>query len=304
MVGDVETLIVLRFFQALGSCSGMVIGRALVRDLFEPRETARIFSLIILSMGLAPVLAPLMGNYLTSHLGWRAIFWSTAAFAGLALFAVLGVVENQRGSAVGGLSLRAVKSIMTHREFLGFALSGTFIQAGFFAYLTGSPHFYVDQLGYTPHQFSLMFGGNALGLIAMSQLNSHLLRQQGYRPVLQKTLYVALASGLLFMVASLLWPQFAVAPLFVFVATLGLIFPNSTAGALADQKEHTGTASAILGTIQYGGAALAAAAVGALSGLTVYALQWIVLGCAVLAVGTFLKLLAFSPVGLAEAHCA
>lgn len=285
LVTNVETLLVLRFLQALGSCSGMVVGRALIRDLFEPTETARVFSMIMLTMGIAPVLAPMVGQWLTASFGWQSIFHTTAAFAGLVGIAVFRLIPDLRPEKVAPWKLSIFTELLTHRSFLGFALSGTFIQAGLFAYITGSPALFIERLGFTPAQFSMLFGVNALGLIAASQLNNWLLNRSSYKNVLKQVLKVSFgAAGLLLLTALLRVqePFLVVAPLFVFVASLGLVSPNSTAGALAEQGHRAGSASAVLGTIQYGGAAVASGMVGWLHGHTPAALEWTIACCAIL----------------------
>ncbi len=280
---NVETLLVLRFLQALGSCAGMVVGRALIRDLFEPEETARVFSLIMLTMGIAPILAPMAGQWMASGFGWQSIFISTAVFAALASIAVFRWVPDLKPTSSVRWSVSVFKELLKNRSFLGFALSGTFIQAGLFAYITGSPALFIERLGFTPTQFSWLFGANALGLIAASQLNNWLLSRSTYQNVLRQVLKVSLAAACVLLLTALVGveePLYVMAPLFVFVASLGLVFPNSTAGALSEQGQRAGSASAILGTIQYGGAALASGLVGWLHNYTPAALEWTIAACA------------------------
>lgn len=282
---NVETLLVLRFLQALGSCAGMVVGRALIRDLFEPSETARVFSMIMLTMGIAPILAPMAGQWLTASFGWHSIFISTSLFAGLAGVAVFRWIPELKPHSASPWKASVFADLLKDRLFMGFALSGTFIQAGLFAYITGSPALFIERLGFTPTQFSWLFGLNALGLIAASQLNNWLLSRSTYQRVLEQVLKVSLGAAGLLLVTALLKvsePLFVIAPLFVFVASLGLVFPNSTAGALSEQGKRAGSASAVLGTIQYGGAALASGLVGWLHSFTPAALEWTIALCALL----------------------
>ena len=281
---NIETLLVLRFVQALGSCAGMVVGRALIRDLFTPQETAQVFSLVMLCMGLAPVLAPLIGQVISANIGWRAIFALCAVFAAVVMKAASAVVPATQKTTphIGGRFLRTLRELLQHRGFLGYALTGALIQAGLFAYITGSPNFFMEHLGFTSRQYTMFFAMNAIGLIGASQLNTWLLRTRSYAKVLH--LVIPISAGAAVLLASRMevglptWVS--IVCLFVFVASLGLVFPNSTAGALAEQSERAGSASALLGLIQYGGAALASAVVGKLHSLTNHSMELVILGCA------------------------
>ena len=281
---NIESLLVLRFIQALGSCAGMVVGRALIRDLFTPQETARVFSLVMLCMGLAPVLAPLIGQVISASVGWRAIFALCAVFAAVVMKAASSVVPATQGSSSsrGGRFWRTLWELLNHRGFLGYALTGALIQAGLFAYITGSPNFFMEHLGFSSRQYTLFFAMNATGLIGASQLNNWLLRTRSYADVLH--LVIPISTGAAVLLASRMeiglptW--LSILCLFVFVASLGLVFPNSTAGALAEQSERAGSASALLGLIQYGGAAVASAVVGRLHSLTTHSMELVILACA------------------------
>lgn len=281
---NIETLLVLRFVQALGSCAGMVVGRALIRDLFTPQETAQVFSLVMLCMGLAPVLAPLIGQVISANVGWRAIFALCAVFAAVVMKAASAVVPATQKTTpyIGGRFWRTLRELLQHRGFLGYALTGALIQAGLFAYITGSPNFFMEHLGFTSRQYTMFFAMNAIGLIGASQLNTWLLRTRSYAKVLH--LVIPISTGAAVLLASRIeiglptWVS--IVCLFVFVASLGLVFPNSTAGALAEQSERAGSASALLGLIQYGGAALASAVVGKLHSLTDHSMELVILGCA------------------------
>lgn len=259
---SVEALIVSRFFQALGACGGIVIARATVRDLFDHQASARVFSLLMLVMGVAPILAPLAGGYVALFFGWRAIFFVVATVGAMCLWAVYTRLPetkepnpNVKLSNTFGIYLAIAKN----REFLGFTLAGGFAQAGMFAYITGSPFVFIELFGIPSEHFGWIFGANALGLIALSQLNGRLLKT--YNPT--RILRVCLAFLAVFSVALIFAGLFnlgfrgTIVPLFLYIASLGMIFPNSTAGALRTQTETAGAASALIGTIQY---SLAAAA--------------------------------------------
>jgi DHA1 family bicyclomycin/chloramphenicol resistance-like MFS transporter len=290
---NVATLILLRTAQAVGGCAGAVIARAVVRDLFDAQESARMFSLIMLVMGVAPILAPLAGGALLVMLGWRSIFWVLALFGLLVLLGVLLWLPETRSapsdrSAHPESALTNVARLAADRRFIGFALAGGCAQAGMFAYISGSPSVFIDLYGVPAQHYGWLFGTNALGLIAASQVNRRLLSRHGAQRVLSWALAaIAIFGALLVVVAATRvggLPGLLV-PLFGYVATLGLTFPNSTALAMASQPEAlAGTASALLGTIQFSAAALASVTVGVLYDATPVPMAAVIGVCGVLGV--------------------
>lgn len=253
---NVEMLIAFRFLQALGSCSGVVISRAAVRDLFSQQDTAKVFSLLMLITGIAPILAPLLGGYISTAFGWRAIFLLLALLSAACLFAVLFFLpETHKPDARVRIqeSFKIYGKIFRDRRFLGFALSGGAAQAGMFAYITGSPFVFINHFGVPAERFGWIFGTNALGLIISSQINGRLLMRWGYEDILGKIYWWLAGMGIFLAAAGFLnWGFWGVAiPVFLFVASLGMSFPNSSAGAMATQKQSAGSASALLGTLQF-----------------------------------------------------
>ena len=262
-----ETLIALRFFQALGACGGIVIARAAVRDLFDRAESARVFSLLMLVMGAAPILAPLVGGYVALFFGWRAIFLVVAGFSAVCLLAVFKFLPETREPNPDvklGQTLGIYWRIAKDREFLGFTLAGGFAQAGMFAYITGSPFVFIELFGIPAERYGWVFGLNALGLIALSQLNGRLLKRFDPTSILRACLLATAVFSLLLILAGLFQLGFwsVSVPLFLYVASLGMIFPNATAGALSQHSAKAGgAASALIGTLQYALAAIASSLV-------------------------------------------
>lgn len=269
---DVESLIAARFFQALGGCAGVVISRAMVRDLFDERTSAKAYSALILVMGVAPILGPLIGGYLIAYFEWQAIFWLLAVFGFLCLMAVvLGVGETLpiARRSKGGLAgvMRGYYALLRDRDFMALALASGFAISCMFAYITGSPFVFIELHGVAPQNYGLLFGANALGLIAASQINTWLLGRFSARGILAMAVRTqVLAACVLVGIAALnvgglvaLLP-----PMFVAVASLGLIMPNAMAAAMVRAQERAGAASALLGVIQFSLAAVAGALVGVL----------------------------------------
>ena len=289
---SIEVLLLMRFLQAFGACSGMVVGRALIRDLFEPAEVSRVLSLVMLTMGVAPIVAPILGQVLADITGWRGLFGFMAGFAVLVALAIVRLLPADSSSSVApqrSSLLRRFGSVLMDRRFLAFALSGTLIQGGLYAYLSGSSALFMGQLGLSPKAYSLLFGLNAAGLIFAAQVNVRLLRRHSSQRVLEGALWVACLAAVIMAVMGLghLGGLLVTLPIFVFISSLGFVFPNSTAGALAGQGHQAGTASAMVGFLQYGGGALAAAAVGVLQSVTQAPLQVTIGLCGVLSLLTY-----------------
>jgi DHA1 family bicyclomycin/chloramphenicol resistance-like MFS transporter len=309
---SVGSLVGLRIAQAIGGCAGMVIARSVVRDLFDAQESARMYSFLMLVMGLAPVTAPLLGGQLLVAFGWRAIFWLLAGFGLLCLALVLlGLPESlppERRARVGlGQALSTYGRLLADQRFIGYALAGGFISAGMFAYISGSPFVVIELYGVAPQRYGWIFGTNALGLIAASQINRWLLRR--YRPdaILAGALLAIAAAGLvLTLVAATGAGGLAglLAPLFICIAGNGLVGPNTTAAAMAPHGRIAGSASALLGTLQFVIGALSGMLVGLLSNGTALPMAGVIAGCGLAALGVFFGLAsrtAARPVAAGEA---
>lgn len=269
---NIEALIAMRVLQALGGCAGMVISRAAVRDMFDQQTSARVFSMLMLVMGVAPILAPFLGGLVLDAAGWRGIFWSLAAFGAACLAAVaLKLPETLSPDRRVRLSAaeigRVYGRLLGHRGFVGFALAGAFAQAGMFAYIAGSPFVFISLHHVPANMYGVLFGLNAAGLIGASQLNGHLLKRHASMTLLVRALgFAASMAAVLAVNAVTGWGGFVglLVPLFGFLASLGFITPNTMAAALGTQHSHHGQASAMLGTIQFAIATLAGVAIGAL----------------------------------------
>jgi DHA1 family bicyclomycin/chloramphenicol resistance-like MFS transporter len=268
----VESLVLLRFTQALGACAGMVISRSVVRDLFDQQESARMYSFLMLVMGLAPITAPLIGGQLLRYFGWRFIFLTLAAFGVLCLVLTLTALPETlpaaRRTRVGlGAVLLAYGEILRDRTFLGFALAGGLASASMFAYISGSPFVFIELNGVAPERYGLLFGLNAVGLIAASQLNRRLLTHFHGNRILTVALTGTALSGLLLVAVTATgvggFPAMLVV-LFFCIAGTGFVGPNATAAAMAPFAQRAGSASALLGAIQFSLGAGAGALLGLL----------------------------------------
>jgi DHA1 family bicyclomycin/chloramphenicol resistance-like MFS transporter len=264
----IEMLIAFRVLQAFGGCAGMVITRAIVRDLFPRERSASFFSSLMLVMGLAPILAPLIGSFVNQAWGWRAIFFTLSGLNFLCMLSIAFLLPEtlhppSRRALPFGQVLRAYFHLGKSREFLSYVLPDAFIRAGMFAYIAGSPFVFIELLGVQQQNYGWIFGSNALGLIAASQANRFVLRRLNSDQILKTVLPFSAAAALTLLILPQVYPSAwsVFIPLFFFIMSLGWIGPNSIAGALAHQGHQAGMASALYGTIQWSVAALSSFAV-------------------------------------------
>ncbi|BAN50770.1 Bcr/CflA family multidrug efflux MFS transporter [Metapseudomonas resinovorans] len=268
---SLEWLIVARFIQALGGCAGMVVSRAVVRDLCDPIGSAKAFSQLMLVMGLAPILAPLGGGLLLGLFGWQSIFWGLTLFSVLVLLGVAFWLPETLSEVTPRAPLRGAlgqyRRLFGDWQFLAYGMTGGLAMAGMFAYIAGSPFVFIQLYGVPAEHYGWLFGLNAAGFILVAQINALLVRRRGPAFWMRRFIWVYLLCALvLLLVSSLrteaLWPLML--PLFVCIASLGCILPNASACAMAGQGQNAGSASALMGSLQFTVAAGAAALVGAL----------------------------------------
>jgi MFS transporter, DHA1 family, multidrug resistance protein len=268
---SVPVLIALRFVQGLAGAGGIVISRAVVRDLHSGVAAVRLFSSLMLVTGLAPILAPLAGGQVLSFTSWRGIFVVLAVLSALiAVLVLLGLGETlprERRSRHGiGRTLQIMRGLLRDRWFLGHALAGGLGFGALFAYIAGSPFVLQGIYGVSPQLYSVLFAVNGLGLIAGSQVNARLVGRYGPGRLLRAGLLTIAGSAsvlLAVVVAGGLGVWAVLLPMFVIVSSLSFVLPNSTALALADHAEVAGTASALLGVLQFLTGAVVAPLVGA-----------------------------------------
>ncbi len=267
---NIYVLIGLRFAQGFTGAAGIVIGRAIVRDLHSGRAAARFFSLLMLINGLAPILAPLIGGQVLRVTSWRGVF-VVLAIIGVLLFLAgfLGIREplppaRRQGGGLAG-TLRTFRRLATDRSFIGYAAALGLAIAAMFAYIAGSPFVLQAIYGVSPQLFSLMFGVNALGIIVASQINGLLIGRVPLKRLLAGGIIANAGGGILLLLVigvfdGGLGP--VLGALFLVVASLGFILPNATALAIAAHPTVAGSASALLGLLQYTFGAIAAPLVG------------------------------------------
>lgn len=274
---NIDWLIAMRVIMALGGCVGMVVSRAVVRDVFPVSETAKIFSTLMLIVGVAPILAPTVGSWLLTVSTWRTIFYVLAGF-GLLLIVAVYLFLPESGSFNRKVPLRAktilkdYKRVLAERTFLYFAIASSIALGGMFAYISGSSFVFMNYFGLTEANFGLVFSVNAIGFILGSQVNRLLLNKYSSLQIITVSSYILIGVSILMLTVYLLEIMTLVALislLFTFLFCLGLLVPNATAMALAPFSKNAGSASALLGFIQMVCGASLSALVGAMHNDTI-----------------------------------
>ncbi|HIQ53505.1 MAG TPA: Bcr/CflA family efflux MFS transporter, partial [Pseudomonas pachastrellae] len=286
-----EWLLAARFAQALGGCAGMVVNRAVVRDLCEPIDAAKAFSQLMLIMGVAPILAPLAGTALLGLAGWASIFWFLTVFAGLFALAVYFFLPETLPPHMAPPPLRSAfgRYIGLLREplFMFHALTGGVAMAGMFAYISGSPYVFLELYKVPVEQYAWLFGSIAACFILSAQLNSRLLRRWSQLALIRGTTFIYMLATVTLLLAA--WLQVEslwlfLPPLVLSVAIISQVLPNASACALAGHGHQAGIASALMGTMQFAIAGVTSAAVGMLHDNTAVPMAGVMAVCGVLTV--------------------
>jgi DHA1 family bicyclomycin/chloramphenicol resistance-like MFS transporter len=284
----IEWLIFFRFVQGFGACAGMVVPRAIVRDLHTGPEATRLMALLMLVFSISPLLAPLSGSIIIGHLGWRAIFWvvTGAAIAGIGLLAFFQAETRPPEERVGSGIRTALTSywyLLRDGRFLALTFISGFGISSFFVYLSGSSFVFIDHFGLSPFQYSLAFSFNAVSFFAMAQLTGMLTERYGLERVMRVAVAGYMGLMLLLFVLTLAGVdsvEVLMGLLFVGYGFLGLVMPTTTVLALDDHGPIAGAASALMGTLQFAVGVLAMAVVGYFSNGTVLPMVTGIAGCA------------------------
>ena len=272
--GEAMQLVLLRLFQGLAACGGVVLARTMVRDLAEKDHAARAMSLMMACTSIAPMLAPLIGGQVLWFLGWRAIFWVLAGIGIMALIASYfrlpeTLRPEYRQPLVLSSILKRFGELVRHKAFMGYAFTTSFMFSALLSFLSGSPFVFIEKYGVAPRSYGLIFGGMVVFMTIGSLLNARFVRRLGSGKILRYAVIVPLVCGIASLVLGQIearygtigmWPIVACfAPQ---IATISLIGPNSMALALQRYPHMAGTASSLMGVMQFGIGSLFGAAVG------------------------------------------
>lgn len=290
MANSANALIWLRLLQALGSCSGMVASRAMVRDLFPVEENAKVFSLLMLVGGVSPIIAPTLGGYVATEFGWHYVFIVLALLAAIILTAIhFYLPETRKPDPAFSLRPKPIINnfinVAREPQFYTYAFAGSIASAGLYAYISGSPSVFMEIYKVSQKQYGWIFAMIAAGLITSSQINTVLLRKYKSEQVIvfallcQSIAGITLFAGSAFGFLGLFSTIFLC---FIFLSCQGFTFPNTSALSLAPFSKIAGSASALLGTIQMGMGAFTSALVSYLANDTAIPMTVVMACCALI----------------------
>jgi DHA1 family bicyclomycin/chloramphenicol resistance-like MFS transporter len=262
---SLNQLIILRAVQAVGSCAAAVASVAMVRDFFPVKDSAKIFSLLMLVVGVSPMLAPTIGSYITVLFGWHAIFIVLLGLGVLNLLSTIFLlpakfVPDENISLKPGPIIRGFLAVTFEPQFYTYAFTGAIAFAGLFAYVAGSPVVFLEVFKTSTEVYGWIFAFLSIGLIGSSQVNSILLKKHGSEEIIVWALICQVAFTIIFYIGlylNVVGIVEAIVFLFLFLSCIGFTNPNTVALSLAPFKKNAGTASALMGAIQMGLGALA-----------------------------------------------
>ncbi len=290
---DIDAFIFLRFIQAVGSCAATVASMAMVRDLFPVKDSPKVFSLLMLVVGLSPMLAPTIGGYVIAAYGWHTVFVILMFMGiGILLAARFGLPHTRPADPTVSLKPKPIINgfigVLREPQFYTYAFSGAIAFSGLFTYVAGSPILFMDIFKVDEKTYGWIFAFMSLSFISASQLNSLLLRKFKSEQLVFASLITQLIFSAVFLILAInnmLGLYQTIAMLFLYLACLGMSNPNTAGLSLAPFSRNAGSASALLGALQLGLGAMASVAVG------IFVKDSMVPMVAIMASGTVLALL-------------
>jgi DHA1 family bicyclomycin/chloramphenicol resistance-like MFS transporter len=285
-----DMLIALRFLQALGGCAGMVASRAMVRDIFSVEDNAKVFSMLMLVVGISPIIAPTLGSLVTVELGWHYIFVILAIMALIIMLAIhFGLPESRQADPGYSLKPAAIFKnfglVLKEPQFYTYAFTGAAAAAGLYAYIAGSPAVFLQIFKVSENQYGLIFALVAGGLILATQLNRLLLRTYKSEQIIPVALFMQSLAGISLFVGSLtglIGLAGTIILLLLFLSCQGFTFPNSSALSMAPFAKNAGSASALMGAVQMGLGALSSGLVSWFSNGTALPMTAVMSCCAII----------------------
>jgi len=287
-----EQLLAWRFLQGIGGSIGMVIATAIIRDLHTGLAAAKLMSMVMLVIGIAPIIAPFAGSLILNLAGWHAIFIFLGAYAALCALAVtLWLPETrlpaQRAASRPSRAVLTYATLLFNRSFIPYAATMSLAQGGFFAYIAGSSFVLMTVYGLSAISYSIMFSINAVGLVIGAQIGSRLTMHYGSKTVVRGAVLIYTAMALLLVITQLSSTANLATTcvlLFVLVGSMGGIMPGCNVLGMEAHGSVAGTAAALMGGLAFGAGALASFFLGLLEDGTALPLVSIMAACGVLAV--------------------
>lgn len=266
----IEALLVFRFLSALGGSAASVAAVAMVRDYFDHKEGARVFSYLMLVLSTSPLFAPSIGGWMALHYGWRSVFAFLTVMAVIDIFIVaFGLPKAFEGDKTVQMSpgplYRGFREIFGVREFRKYALAGALSFSGLFVYLTGSPSIFIDGFALTKQEYSYIFAFLAAAMIGGGQINNQFMKRYSSKIIYNKTIFIQMLIAISFLTAVVLFKLTLPATIgfiFILLLSVGIAYPNAASMAMGSFTNNAGRASALLGFIQMGTGAILASLVG------------------------------------------
>ena len=280
---SITQIVFWRVFQALGACTGPMLARAMIRDLFARTRAAQMLSTLVLVMAIAPIAGPLIGGQIIRLSTWHSIFWLLVVIGAL-MFISLNwlpetLPEDKRVKASLAGAFRNYRSLLTNGRFMRYTLSLTFYYDGAYAFITGSPFVYISYYHVDPQHYGWLFALNIIGVMAMSVVNRRLVQRHALEQLLKyATLLAALAAVVLALLVKLESGGVVaiIITVFLFFSMNGIIAATSTAAALDAVPNIAGSASALIGALQYGSGIISSLLLAAFSDGTPWTMAWII----------------------------
>lgn len=279
---SINEIVFWRVFQAMGACTGPMLARAMIRDLFSRTRAAQMLSTLIIVMAIAPIAGPLMGGQIIRFTSWHAIF-GLLAVIGVLMFASLWLlpetlpVEKRTPASLRG-AFRNYGSLLKNRLFMRYTLSLTFFYVAAYAFITGSPRVYISFYGIDPQYYGWLFAVNIVGVMGMSVVNRRLVQRYPLDTLLKAAVTVAAVAVVVLAVTVKLHVggiAAVVASVFVYFSMNGIIAATSTAAALDEVPNIAGSASALIGSLQYGSGIVSSLLLALFSDGTPWTMAWI-----------------------------
>ncbi|WP_370608679.1 multidrug effflux MFS transporter [Citrobacter portucalensis] len=280
---SITQIVFWRVFQALGACTGPMLARAMIRDLFARTRAAQMLSTLVLVMAIAPIAGPLIGGQIIRLSTWHSIFWLLVVIGALMFISLNWLPEtlpaDKRVKASLAGAFRNYRSLLTNGRFMRYTLSLTFYYVGAYAFITGSPFVYISYYHVDPQHYGWLFALNIIGVMAMSVVNRRLVQRHALEQLLKyATMLAALAAVALALLVKLESGGIVaiIVSIFLLFSMNGIIAATSTAAALDAVPNIAGSASALIGALQYGSGIISSLLLAAFSDGTPWTMAWII----------------------------
>lgn len=280
---DIVQIVFWRVFQALGACTGPMLARAMIRDLFSRTRAAQMLSTLMIIMAIAPIAGPLIGGQMIKVTSWHTIFWLLAIIGTLMLISLFWLAETlpaeKRSQASVTRAFQNYYALLTNARYMRFTLCLMFYYVAAYAFITGSPFVYITYFGVDPQHYGWLFAINVLGLMAVSMVNRRLVHRYPLETLLRNAVLIATIATIVLAVATGLKAggiTVIVGAVFVFFSMNGIIAATSTACALDAVPDVAGSASALMGALQYGSGIISSLLLALFSDGTPWTMGWII----------------------------